>query len=640
VLLFCHRHSPIPRWAFLNHCALIDTSSLPRLLVTTTLDLESSDSIPCTWVLSYNVVVVDTQKVSAQRRQYKLLMAGANDSVAMTPERAFKLQQIGFEWSTTNPRNVPWENRYQELRHFVAEYGHAEVPMRWTENPKLSNWVSKQRHQYKLVTSGKSSRLNQERIQMLNSLGFVWEASRRRLHDDGSSDVESSTAESSGGAGVQKLGPTTEKMATAVPKVNAASDVAVGVDHSVNGSGTNGGYGRNLTSGYGGIATSRPPGGVLQPNFGFWTAPAVAGHAGFVNPHLHPALAAATGAGFHPGFFFPPMVPGMMPFPGVTPMPGAFAQGASTMTHSPGEKETNVPMQQQQEQQPTDQPQPLSTGEQQQQQQPQQADQQQQQSPPQPDQQQQQPQQQSDQQQQQTEMASSKTTGSTFDDDKDSQPEQILADRRPGHGKGGHSETTSVDQNHPSVTSAKPNRTRPKRIRKRAHSERHSNDEVTIETTIQRLEMAAEPDDSNVSTRQPILDTVGGPEQFIRVIHAYPYTFASFAKKRWLGRTVLDVYRSEFGSYPEVCRCEFFLGWILLDICLDVEQYCRSLSRFLIISPTTIELLQGRHFSGSNLSVGSKSRPLVSNQRERCLGSYSASPRTSCGRVPNAVSPH
>ena len=36
----------------------------------------------------------------------------------------------------------------------------------------------------------------------------------------------------------------------------------------------------------------------------------------------------------------------------------------------------------------------------------------------------------------------------------------------------------------------------------------------------------------------------------IRIVRPYPFTFATFSKKRWLGRTILDVYHQEFGSYP------------------------------------------------------------------------------------------
>ncbi|KAK1742445.1 RNA pseudouridine synthase [Skeletonema marinoi] len=36
----------------------------------------------------------------------------------------------------------------------------------------------------------------------------------------------------------------------------------------------------------------------------------------------------------------------------------------------------------------------------------------------------------------------------------------------------------------------------------------------------------------------------------VRIVHPYPYTFATFAKHRWLGRPLIDVYHDEFGSYP------------------------------------------------------------------------------------------
>ena len=38
--------------------------------------------------------------------------------------------------------------------------------------------------------------------------------------------------------------------------------------------------------------------------------------------------------------------------------------------------------------------------------------------------------------------------------------------------------------------------------------------------------------------------------RFVRVLDPYVYTFTSHAKARWVGRTILDVYTTEFGSYP------------------------------------------------------------------------------------------
>ncbi|GAX23232.1 tRNA pseudouridine synthase 9 [Fistulifera solaris] len=39
-------------------------------------------------------------------------------------------------------------------------------------------------------------------------------------------------------------------------------------------------------------------------------------------------------------------------------------------------------------------------------------------------------------------------------------------------------------------------------------------------------------------------------KQWLLHLRPYPYTFESFAKSRWVGRTILDVYTDEFKSYP------------------------------------------------------------------------------------------
>lgn len=62
--------------------------------------------------------------VSTQRRHYKILTSGDPDTTTpMTEERASRLQSIGFSWSTTDPRHVPWETRFKELLEYKAEHG-------------------------------------------------------------------------------------------------------------------------------------------------------------------------------------------------------------------------------------------------------------------------------------------------------------------------------------------------------------------------------------------------------------------------------------------------------------------------------------------------------------------------------------
>lgn len=65
------------------------------------------------------------------------------------------------------------------------------------------------------------------------------------------------------------------------------------------------------------------------------------------------------------------------------------------------------------------------------------------------------------------------------------------------------------------------------------------NEDLSFETEIYRLALDGKP-----------LMNVAHP--WIRVVKPYAYTFSTFAKARWIGRTVLDVYSSEFGSFPKV----------------------------------------------------------------------------------------
>jgi len=122
--------------------------------------------------------------VSTQRRQYKVMVSGTHyESTPLSQERAQRLQAIGFVWKTWDPRRVPWEERFKELVEFKDKFGHCQVPMGYKNNTRLANWVSNQRQERREMLRGKKSgyrRLTQERIEMLDKIGFVWEASRGR----------------------------------------------------------------------------------------------------------------------------------------------------------------------------------------------------------------------------------------------------------------------------------------------------------------------------------------------------------------------------------------------------------------------------------------------------------------------------
>jgi len=85
----------------------------------------------------------------------------------LSPERVSQLKKLGFIW------NLPdywWNTRYKELVKFRKKYGHSDVSKGSESYLQLAEWVGKQRRDYKK----KYSRLNQEKIQKLNELGFHW----------------------------------------------------------------------------------------------------------------------------------------------------------------------------------------------------------------------------------------------------------------------------------------------------------------------------------------------------------------------------------------------------------------------------------------------------------------------------------
>lgn len=78
---------------------------------------------------------------------------------------------------------------------------------------------------------------------------------------------------------------------------------------------------------------------------------------------------------------------------------------------------------------------------------------------------------------------------------------------------------------------------RSKRSRKRPRSERNALEaEIQPNLQVLPLELDGKAIQANTS--------------WIRTVEPYPYTFSTFVKARWVGRTILDVYSTEFGSYP------------------------------------------------------------------------------------------
>jgi hypothetical protein len=112
------------------------------------------------------------QWVSDQRAQYR---ENSEEKVtSMSAEHNRALDGIGFDWLITNETNLAsiWRVRFQQMCEFKVQFGHNSVPIKYSANPELGPWVSKQRYHCRLYLEGRPSYMTAERIRELESVGF------------------------------------------------------------------------------------------------------------------------------------------------------------------------------------------------------------------------------------------------------------------------------------------------------------------------------------------------------------------------------------------------------------------------------------------------------------------------------------
>ena len=93
-------------------------------------------------------------------------------------ERLNLLNDIGFTWNVYGEDSDIWMINYQELKRFKDEEGHCLVPFKFERNPTIGVWVITQRQHYKYMKQGKDSIMTEQREQLLNEIGFVWNAKK------------------------------------------------------------------------------------------------------------------------------------------------------------------------------------------------------------------------------------------------------------------------------------------------------------------------------------------------------------------------------------------------------------------------------------------------------------------------------
>jgi len=78
-------------------------------------------------------------------------------------------ESIGFQWRL-KPDKITWESRFEDLKQYKEIHGHCRPTQ--SENNELNTWSRYQRLNYRYFIEGKPSRLNQEKVDKLLSIGI------------------------------------------------------------------------------------------------------------------------------------------------------------------------------------------------------------------------------------------------------------------------------------------------------------------------------------------------------------------------------------------------------------------------------------------------------------------------------------
>ena len=110
--------------------------------------------------------------VNRQRTEYRKLIQGKASS--MTQSKIRQLDEVAFVWSIREGGHASWESRLNDLKDYLDQYGHTNVPKNYPPNPSLGYWVNEQRFQYRRMIKGKSSYMNENKVAQLNAINFKW----------------------------------------------------------------------------------------------------------------------------------------------------------------------------------------------------------------------------------------------------------------------------------------------------------------------------------------------------------------------------------------------------------------------------------------------------------------------------------
>lgn len=112
--------------------------------------------------------------VSRVRKEYKKLQDGR--PCRLTVQQLQRLTDVGFVFRQKDGY-LAFEHRVEELRQFKALHGHLNIT---TKHPELGEFIGRQRKQYKWRMNGQKSPMSDERIAILEELGFDFQVDNWR----------------------------------------------------------------------------------------------------------------------------------------------------------------------------------------------------------------------------------------------------------------------------------------------------------------------------------------------------------------------------------------------------------------------------------------------------------------------------
>ena len=108
--------------------------------------------------------------VKGLRSLYKNHQAGVETT--LTSEFIDELEAIGFVWNLKGN----WLEKFDLLTTYAEEHGNCDVAR---QHESLGRWVQEQRSEYKKKAADKKSAMTEEKIDMLNSIGFKWSINKK-----------------------------------------------------------------------------------------------------------------------------------------------------------------------------------------------------------------------------------------------------------------------------------------------------------------------------------------------------------------------------------------------------------------------------------------------------------------------------